>query len=105
MQAKWRAVEEHLLSEAPPSAPFRTALLRLRLSDETQVGRRWRVTWSASLSSARSDNGMRSSLTMPIMCSVWYSFAVQVAAALEQVAAAAGEEVTLGSYLVRCGRF
>jgi len=48
---------------------------------------------------------MRSSLTMPIMCSVWYSFAVQVAAALEQVAAAAGEEVTLGSYLVRCGRF
>lgn len=39
-QAKWRAVEEHLLSEAPPSAPFRTALLRLRLSDETQVGRR-----------------------------------------------------------------
>lgn len=37
MQAKWRAVEEHLLSEAPPAAPFRTALLRLRLSDETQV--------------------------------------------------------------------
>ncbi|KAI7844692.1 hypothetical protein COHA_001780 [Chlorella ohadii] len=53
LQAKWRAVEEHLLSEAPPSAPFRTALLRLRLSDETQV-----------------------------------------AAALEQVAATAGEEVT-----------
>lgn len=37
LQAKWRAVEEHLLSEAPPAAPFRTALLRLRLSDETQV--------------------------------------------------------------------
>ncbi|PRW59554.1 FAD synthase [Chlorella sorokiniana] len=59
LQAKWRAVEEHLQSEAPPAAPFRTALLRLRLSDETQV-----------------------------------------AAALEQVAAAAGEEVTLGSYPV-----
>ncbi len=32
-------MEEHLRSEAPQLAPFRTALLRLRLSDETQVGR------------------------------------------------------------------
>ncbi|PSC67404.1 FAD synthase [Micractinium conductrix] len=59
LQKKWRAVEAHLLAEAPQLAPFRTALLRLRLSDETQV-----------------------------------------AAALEAVAAAEGEEVQLGSYPV-----
>lgn len=59
LQKKWQAVEAHLLAEAPQQAPFRTALLRLRLSDETQV-----------------------------------------AAAMEQVAAAAGEEVQLGSYPV-----
>jgi hypothetical protein len=59
-QKKWQAVEAHLRADAPPQAPFRTALLRLRLSDETQV-----------------------------------------AAALERVAAAAGEAVQLGSYPVR----
>ncbi|KAL4424331.1 hypothetical protein ABPG75_001632 [Micractinium tetrahymenae] len=37
LQKKWRAVEVHLRSEAPSQAPFRTALLRLRLTDETQV--------------------------------------------------------------------
>lgn len=59
LQKKWRAVEEHLRSEAPRQAPFRTALLRLRLSDETQV-----------------------------------------AAALERVATAVGQDVQLGSYPV-----
>ena len=37
-QKKWRAVEEHLMAEAPAAAPFRTALLRLAIHDETQVG-------------------------------------------------------------------
>ena len=40
LQKKWRAVEAHLQANAPQQAPFQTALLRLRLRDETQVRRR-----------------------------------------------------------------
>ena len=40
VQKKWRAVEAHLQANAPQQAPFQTALLRLRLRDETQVRRR-----------------------------------------------------------------
>lgn len=133
-QAKWRAVEEHLLSEAPPAAPFRTALLRLRLSDETQVGRfatascrRWQASFGGwkgagcgSVMKHRGGEHARVTKRPAVVllcpsCNDWppvpptaptprlhVSPALQVATALEQVAAVSGEDVTLGSYPVRC---
>jgi hypothetical protein len=96
LQKKWRAVEAHLLSDGPQHAPFRTSLLRLRLRDETQA----RGSRAACVAPRLHT---RPAILWP-SCGhsgcVWM-FALQVAAALEQVAAASGDAVSLGSYPVR----